>query len=223
MHSGRGGRTGRDPAFSAFMAVSAMDSTPGTEPVRHHDSGARLTRFADRLLVVCRSCGGRAVVVPRPGLPAPRYFSELLFQPRRLACGACGDVADREPEVRGAGLVGAVLGGSEDPFFRRPLWLQTRCVGHILWAYNGRHVSELSAYVGARLRERGGDQPTMSMVARLPAWMKRSDNRSDVVAGLETLRELAERSAPSDRSDAAHERGDRSRARSSMYFRGGPY
>lgn len=125
--------------------------------------------------------------------------------------------------MRGAGLVGAVPGGSEDPFFRRPLWLQTRCVGHILWAYNEEHVHELSAYVAARLRERGASRPTTAMFARLPPWMKRSDNRSEILAGLETLRALAERSAPADRSDAAHERGDRPRLRPSLYFRGGPY
>ncbi|WP_254897582.1 hypothetical protein [Kitasatospora sp. NA04385] len=111
-----------------------------------------------------------------------------MFQPRRLACGGCGAVADWKPEVQGAGLVGAVLGGSEDPFFRLPLWLQTRCVGQILWAYNEDHVDELSAYAGAYLRERGVARPTMAMFARLPAWMKRSDNRSEVLAGLETLR-----------------------------------
>ena len=162
-------------------------------------------------------------MIPRPGLPDPRYFSELLFQPRRLACGGCGAVADRKPEAQGAGLVGAELGGSEDPFFQRPLWLQTRCAGHILWAYNEEHVAELSAYVGARLRERRGARPTMSMSARLPAWMKVANNRAEVLAGLETLRVLAKRMAPAERSDAAHGRGDRPRARRSMYFRGGPY
>ncbi|MEU9110991.1 hypothetical protein AB0D04_04100 [Streptomyces sp. NPDC048483] len=125
--------------------------------------------------------------------------------------------------MRGAGLVGVGLGGTEDPFFRRPLWLQTRCVGQILWAYNEEHVNELSAYVGATLRERGVARPTMAMFARLPRWMKRSDNRSAVLAGLETLRVLAKRSAPADRSDAAHERGDRPRPYGGMYFRGGPY
>ncbi|MFJ5269033.1 hypothetical protein [Streptomyces sp. NPDC088358] len=127
--------------------------------------------------------------------------------------------------MRGTGLVGAVLGGSEDPFFWQALGLQTRCVGHVLWAYNEEHVDELSAYVGvgAQLRERGGARPTRAMFARLPPWMKRSDNRSEVLAGLETLRALAKRSAPADRSDAAHERGDRPRPHRSMYFRGGPY
>ncbi len=162
-------------------------------------------------------------MIPRPGLSDPRYVSELLFQPRRLACGGCGAVADWKPEVQGAGLVGAVLGGSEDPFFQRPLWLQTRCAGHILWAYNEEHVDELSAYVRARLRERGGVQSTMAMFARLPAWMKVSDNRAEVLAGPETLRALTERTAPADRSDAAHGRSDRPRAHRSMYFRGGPY
>ena len=200
-----------------------MDSEPRTDLARHSDSGGWLARFAGRMLVVCPRCGGRALVIPRPGLSDPRYFTELLFQPRRLACGGCGAVADWRPGTRGTGLVGAVLGGSEDPFFQRPLWLQTRCVGHILWAYNEEHVDELSAYVGARLRERGGWQSTMSMVPRLPAWMKRSDNRAEVLAGLETLRALAERMAPADRSDAAHGRGDRPRAHRSMYFRGGPY
>jgi hypothetical protein len=200
-----------------------MHSEPRTVPARHYDPGGSLARFAGRMLVVCARCGGCALVIPRPGLPARRYFSELLFEPRRLACGGCGAVADWTPEVQGAGLVGAVLGGSEDPFFRRPLWLQTYCVGQILWAYNEEHVDELSAYVGAQLRERGGVRPTMAMFARLPSWMKRSDNRSEVLAGLETLRALARRSAPADRSDAAHGRGDRPRPIRSMYFRGGPY
>ncbi|MEV8313615.1 hypothetical protein AB0Q95_05525 [Streptomyces sp. NPDC059900] len=199
-----------------------MDSAAGTEPDRHYDTGTRLARFAGRILVVCPSCGGRAAVVPRPGLPAPKYSTELQFQPRRLACGGCGAVAGWEPEVRGAGLVGAVLGGSEDPFFGQPLWLQTRCAGEILWAYNEEHAAELSAYVCAGLRERSAERPTMSLYARLPSWMKRADNRSAVLAGLETLQALATRSAPAERSDAAYERGDRSRARSSMYFRGRP-
>ncbi|MCX4698205.1 hypothetical protein [Streptomyces sp. NBC_01373] len=200
-----------------------MDSEPSNDPTRHHDPGRMLAQFADRILVVCPRCGGCALVVPRPGLPPPRYVTELMFQPRRLACGGCGAVSDWEPDVRGAGLVAATLGGTEEPFFGRPLWLQTRCVGHVLWAYNEEHVDELAAYVGASLRERGGTRPTRAMFARLPAWMKRSENRSGVLTGLETLRVLATRSAPADRADASHERGDRPRAYGALYFRGGPY
>ncbi|MFD9504576.1 hypothetical protein [Streptomyces sp. NPDC060035] len=200
-----------------------MSSEPAhAEPVRHHDDGSWLPQFTGRVLVVCPRCGGRALVVPRPGLAAPKYSSALLFQPRRLTCAGCGAVADWTAEERGAGLVGAVPGGSEDPFFRRPLWLQTRCAGRILWAYDEEHVDALAAYVGARLRERHAS-PTRGMFARLPAWMKSADRRDEVLAGLATLRTLARLSAPADRSDAAHARGDRPRHHGSMLFRGGPY
>ncbi|MET9887062.1 hypothetical protein ABZZ20_28770 [Streptomyces sp. NPDC006430] len=200
-----------------------MSSEPAyPEPVRHDDHGTWLVQFTGRVLVVCPKCGGRALVVPRPGLPAPKYFSALLFQPRRLACAGCGTVADWTAEQRGAGLVGAVPGGTEDPFFRRPLWLQTRCAGRILWAYDEEHVDALAAYVGARLRERRAS-PTMAMFARLPVWMKSAEHREEVLAGLGTLRGLARLSAPADRSDAAYERGDRPRHYGSVLFRGGPY
>ncbi|AJF64250.1 hypothetical protein [Streptomyces vietnamensis] len=199
--------------------MSAEPTRPG--PVRHHDRGTWLAAFTGQILVVCPRCGGRALVTPRPGLPESRH-RHLLFEPRRLTCGGCGAVAEWTAEQRGAGLVGVVPGGTEDPFFRRPLWLQTRCAGRILWAYDEEHVDALAAYVGARLRVRHAS-PTMAMFARLPVWMKSADRRDEVLAGLATLRTLAGLSAPADRSDAAHERGDRPRHHGSVLFRGGPY
>ncbi|MFJ3205072.1 hypothetical protein [Streptomyces sp. NPDC086989] len=53
--------------------------------------------------------------------------------------------------------------------------------------------------------------------------MKSASRRDEVLAGLSSLRTLAGLSAPADRSDAAHERGDRPRHHGSQYFRGGPY
>ncbi|MEU9298071.1 hypothetical protein [Streptomyces sp. NPDC048266] len=200
--------------------MSHQPAHPG--PDRHHDHGTWLVEFTGRMLVVCPRCGGRALVAPLPRLPAPKYFSALLFQPRRLACAGCGAVAEWTAQQRGAGLVGAVPGGTEDPFFGRPLWLQTRCAGRILWAYDEAHVDALADHVGARLRERHAS-PTMAMFARLPVWMKSADRRDEVLAGLAKLRARAGRSAPADRSDAAHEHGFRPRHHGSLLFRGGPY
>ncbi|MEU8890166.1 hypothetical protein [Streptomyces sp. NPDC048442] len=193
-------------------------------PVRHRESGVWLVRFTERLYVVCPGCGGRAVVVPRPGLPVLKYSTELLFRPRRLACAGCGAVAEWEAATEGRALRGADAGGTEDPFFRRPLWLQTRCAGQVLWAYNEEHVAELTAYVGAQLRERGGFGGSKNaMIPRLAAWLKRAENRAEVLAGLDRLRGLAERSAPADRSDAAYEQGERPQPQRNLYFRGGAY
>ncbi|MEU6847236.1 hypothetical protein ABZ930_35740 [Streptomyces sp. NPDC046716] len=191
----------------------------GTE--RHVDDGVPLARFADRILVVCPRCGGRATVVQRPGLPELRYATDLLVRPRRLVCAGCGRTDDWRARRRGAGLVGVVLGGTEEPFFGRPLWLQVPCAGHVLWAYNEGHVAELAVHVGARLRERGPLAPTRAMIPRLPAWMKTAAHRPAVLKGLAELRALAARSAPGDRPAAAHERGDRPRPYGSLPFRGG--
>ncbi|MCX4782038.1 hypothetical protein [Streptomyces sp. NBC_01264] len=208
------------PSMSSGPAEPARPAP--AEPVRHRDHGMWLARFTGRVLVVCSRCGGRALVVPRPGLAESEPSSFLLFQPRRLTCGSCGAVVDWSAQERDGALVGVSVGGTEDPFFRRPLWLQTRCAGRILWAYDEEHVEALAAYVGARLRERHAS-PTLSMFARLPAWMKSAARRDEVLAGLENLRSLARLSAPADRSDAAHERGDRPRHQGSVLFRGGPY
>jgi hypothetical protein len=51
---------------------------------RFLDRGRPLAAYADLIHVVCPACGGQAVVVPCPGLPALRYLSELQFRPRRL-------------------------------------------------------------------------------------------------------------------------------------------
>ncbi|MFC8494269.1 hypothetical protein ACFUJU_26445 [Streptomyces sp. NPDC057235] len=119
------------------------------EPLRHHDHGTSPLRFAARALVVCPGCGGRALVAPRPGLAAPKHFTEMLSQPHRLTCGGCGAIADRTRERGRPGRVGGGPDGAEAPFFRRPLWLRTRCAGRVPWAYDEQHVDAPAAYVGA--------------------------------------------------------------------------
>ena len=52
-----------------------------------------------------------------------------------------------------------------------------------MWAYNVRHLDLLEAYVAAKLRERGEPVPgaPMSLVERLPAWLKAAKNRAEVL------------------------------------------
>lgn len=168
--------------------MMAASSGPG----RHFDSGASLADYADRIMVVCPKCGGRALVLPK--LDRPQSMP-LLTDPRRLVCAGCAAVADWAAETRDNARIYPVLGGPEDPFFGRPLWLRTSCVGQVLWAYNERHIDDLAEYVAAPLRESRAGSGTWGMFPRLPRWMKRADNRREVLAGLETLRALAARTA----------------------------
>ena len=53
--------------------------------------------------------------------------------------------------------------------------------------------ASLEDWLGAKVRERG-PRAGLTMMARLPRWMKASTNRTKVLRGLAQLRELAEKS-----------------------------
>ncbi|MEV6393280.1 hypothetical protein AB0M39_00565 [Streptomyces sp. NPDC051907] len=171
---------------------------------RFLDPGAPLAAYADLVHAVCPQCGGRAAIVPRPGLPELRYTIELHYRPRRLTCALCGAVREWTAGRRDGALVPATLGGPHDPFFGRPLWLQTPCCGEVLWAYNERHLDALGAYIAAGLRERTGCL-TMCMLDRLPAWMKAAGHRAEVLRAVDRLRAQAARTDPRHRPAVASE------------------
>jgi hypothetical protein len=171
---------------------------------RFLDRGRPLAAYSDLIYVVCPRCGGRGAVVLRPDLPPLRYISELQYRPRRMVCPGCATTRDWQAERRNGALVGVAFGGPNDPFFGLPLWLQTPCCGHLLWAYNRGHVDTLDAYISADLRERTG--PTMGMLDRLPAWMKVANHRAEVLRSIGHLRSQLDRSQPEQRSTAAYER-----------------
>lgn len=141
--------------------------------------------FIDEVLVRCPRCDGCAVVLADPGTnkdgeTAPAGVMNVR---RRLRCWECGYFKD---EMVGS----AVVGGPVDPFFQRPVWLQASCCGHVLWAYNVRHLDLLEAYVAAKLRERGelvAGAPA-SLVERLPTWLKTAKNRGEVLRTIGRLR-----------------------------------
>jgi hypothetical protein len=186
---------------------------------RFLDRGRSLAAYSDLIYVVCPRCGAQAVVIPRPGLPALRYYSELQFRPRRLVCPHCGSTRDWAAEQRGAALVGVALGGPNEPFFSRPLWLQTPCCGHTLWAYNSQHLDTLQFYLAAGLREHIG--PTMGMLGRLPAWIKKASHRSELLQAIERLRDQLRHPAPGQRGAATYDRPEDPGPRSvrDFYFR----
>lgn len=178
------------PAFGHHGRVSGG----GNAGDRFQDPLGWVERFAGEVLVRCPGCGQCAVVLAHLGAPeyrAARGASRRVAR-RRLHCPACGLVKDGFPSV-------LRFGGPVDPYFRLPLWLQEDCRGRLLWAYNAEHLDLLASYVAARLRERGPVLGSMSMVERLPAWLKSAKNRDEILRATRRMRS----SLPTTPSDIA--------------------
>ena len=86
---------------------------------------------------------------------------------------------------------GSSWGVAVDPFFRLPLWLRAECCGgHTLWAYNAAHLRLLEDCVAAKLRERSTIRTGMTLVAKLPAWLKAARNRKEILRTIAAVRAL---------------------------------
>lgn len=167
---------------------------------RFQDSGKTIYDFGAELLVHCPRCGQRAKVAPVAA--TAESGATALFSPHRCVCPACGFIQEWGGKSLGSGFILGWRGkrlsigrDAVDWYIGLPLWLQTPCCGHVLWAYNAEHLAFLEAYIQATLRERGPlDHPSANrnrtLVSRLPLWMKRRQNREDVLKGLARLKRL---------------------------------
>jgi DNA-directed RNA polymerase subunit RPC12/RpoP len=161
--------------------VCVVDERQGGGQDRFRDPLVSLYEMAaEDIYVVCPRCGHRATNAPRPTAD-----SRVSAWPRRLVCTWCAYSASWSPE----GSQGWCWGGPVDPFFRLPLWLRVQCCGgQTLWAFNRTHLDLLQDYVGARLRERGPESGGMTLVARLPNWIKAASNRDELLRAISRLR-----------------------------------
>ena len=148
--------------------------------LRYRDPGTRIYHLAtEDIDVVCPRCGGRAFVI------AESVDGELaLFWPRRFVCPGCGRSVSPEAARRES-----CWGGPVDPYFGLPLWLRTTCCGgRTLWAFNLAHLELLEGHLAAELRERGTAGRGLTLIARLPAWLKSARHRGEVLRALTRLR-----------------------------------
>ncbi|MFF9172437.1 MULTISPECIES: hypothetical protein [unclassified Streptomyces] len=142
--------------------------------------------FLSLILVRCPSCEKPARVVPEPADSAPG--GRVLFQPRRLVCRACG--LSRVWSGRLVTLPAGTAKPATDPYFGAPLLLQVETRHGWLWAYNPEHLDLIRRFVQASLRERAPWYDTgqkMTVVARLPAWVKRAKNRDEIVRAVSRI------------------------------------
>jgi hypothetical protein len=151
---------------------------------RFHDPDLPLEAYLDEVLVECPRCRDRAEVRP-VDRDAPWPDRGDWRRDRRLACAACALV--RSWPAEGA-TRSAVTGADVDPWFRQPLWLRAELGGHVVWAYNRRHLQLLRDFVAARHRTRDATPTRIHSVAsRLPGWFKEARHRDELLRVLDRL------------------------------------
>ena len=151
-------------------------------PVRFHDTRRTAYDFTGSALVRCPRCERVAHFERRPGRaadPQGRTYPE-----RRLVCRSCGlSRIDTGPQC-----------ATQRPgqgSYRPALWLRAETRHGELWAYNLEHLDLIRRFVAADLRERAPWYDTgqkMTLVARLPAWIKSAKNRAEVLRAIDRLR-----------------------------------
>jgi len=77
--------------------------------------------------------------------------------------------------------------GIIDPAFGLPLYFQDEVRGNVIWALNREHLMEIRNYVAAKLRERTTTRFNMTMVERLPEFIKLAANRQAVLDALDRM------------------------------------
>jgi len=102
-----------------------------------------------------------------------------------LGCDGCSATTDANYDLYPVTVPDALV----DNCFGLPLWLQTPCVGHVLWAFNARHLAYLKDFLQADLRERRGTA-NASVVSRLPGWLKQAKHRSEALRAVGHLERL---------------------------------
>ncbi len=165
---------------------------------RFRDYTTVLDAFAETVWVRCPHCQNRAR--SHRLTPSQKPNTPTVW---RLTCTHCGysNTTDRRhqrpplPWWTTQGWWGQFrrYNGAVDPVFGLPLWLQTPCCGHVLWAYNREHLDFLAHYVAATLRERQGNKGNHHSIAvRLPRWIKSAKNRDTILNAIEEMRSQGE-------------------------------
>lgn len=157
-------------------------------PVRFRDPRRNPTDFLRSIMVRCPGCAKSARVIPAPVDATGPLGGRALFASRRLVCRNCGLSRTWSDRV-----VAFPRGDDEpatDPYFGVPLRLQTETRHGRLWAYDLEHLDLVRRFVQASLRERAPWYDTgqkMTLVARLPAWIKRAKNRDEILRAIERI------------------------------------
>ncbi|WP_329122677.1 hypothetical protein [Streptomyces sp. NBC_01465] len=153
---------------------------------RFRDPRATLYDYLGQILVTCPRCAEAAYI--EPVADSGDRSGRAMFVPRKLVCRACG--LARTWSGRCVSYGNSASAPETDPYFHLPLRLQARTRHGWVWAYNREHLALIRGFVEARLRERAPRNDTghtMTLLARLPAWIKRAHHRDEVLRAVDRI------------------------------------
>ena len=162
---------------SQWLVESARLTCTQCGHVAHSRELVRYNLLVNRY---CDHCGKKiAVTIPQKKQPEDRIT---------ISCPHCNTVRTYQPRNEKIRLVYNSSGLACDPVFNLPLWFQADIKGHLFWAYNRRHLSDIKDYVAAKLRERQTNAYT-TMVERLPQFIKAAKNRQAILKVITQLQQ----------------------------------
>ncbi|QNP69034.1 hypothetical protein IAG44_05975 [Streptomyces roseirectus] len=139
-------------------------------PVRFYDTREELHQYTDSVLVRCPRC-------------------DRLAHRETHRSKAAGETSRWRVICRSCGLSWARWTPDKCPL---TLWLQADTRHGTVWAYNLEHLTLLRDFVAADLREHAPwyehEHRRMTLVARLPAWLKSAKNRPEILRTIDRLR-----------------------------------
>lgn len=125
----------------------------------------------------CDNCGEKILV---------EVESKIKMDKMKVKCQSCGQTREYKPTITTIRLIYKDYGYATDPHYGLPLWLQGDIKGDIFWAYNYEHLNYIKRYVAAKIRERASPG-YMSLIARLPDFIKSAKNREKLLKLIEKL------------------------------------
>lgn len=142
----------------------------------HHTKRGSEVVFENKIWTDCDSCGNPIRVLVK---------TREKVKKLNVRCELCGQVRQFQPTHSEVNVVFKDLGNATDPYFELPLWLQGEVKSNVFWAYNYEHLAYMKKYIEAKIRER---HPVhMTLLAKLPNFIKYAKNREDLLRLIERL------------------------------------
>ena len=139
---------------------------------RFNDENKTLSDFLKEVLVVCPSCGAKAVAT-----------TDHLNYKARLVCVHCSYNKDKNTKTK----QDAHIKMPAHLFFDVELWLSHPFKNESFYAFNYRHLSYLEQYIQATLREHKM-RDHFTLLEKLPKFYHESANRGALLKIIQKLK-----------------------------------